>query len=116
LCNCGSHIWGGDNKQLRRHDVETFACVPANPMQSAAARTSAIFGLDHHLDARQVLWKRPAIEATLGASVGSLDRIGRDLLTRATCSTSSSPRNIRFFTRLKKDRIKIALTLFYLEQ
>jgi hypothetical protein len=75
-----------EHPELRRHDVETFARVLADPMQRlAATRTSAVFDVDQHLDAWQMSRKRSAIDATLGASACPLSLIGYlalGLLTR----------------------------------
>ena len=74
-------IFGSANDkhaELRRHDVEPLARILADPMQRlAAARASAVFDIDHHLDARQMRRKRSPVDATLCGSACSLGRIGR---------------------------------------
>ena len=82
-------IFGSPNHQhaeLCRHDVEPFADILADPMQGlAAARASAVYNVDHHLDARQMFGKRSFVHPTLSGPVCPLRWIGRfrrDLLAR----------------------------------
>ena len=74
-------VFGPANHQhaeLRRHDVEPFAGVLADPMQRvAAARAGVVIDIDHHLDARQMRRKRSPVQATLGRPACPLGRIGR---------------------------------------
>jgi hypothetical protein len=66
-----------EHPELRRHDVETFAGILADPMQGiATARASVAFDVDHHFDARQVSGKRSAVHAALAGAAGLLGRIG----------------------------------------
>jgi hypothetical protein len=49
----------------------------------AAARTDVIVDVDHHLDPRQMRWKRSTVHAALGGAIGSLGRSGLFTLCRA---------------------------------
>ena len=77
-----------EHAELRRHDIEPLAGILADPVQRlTAARASAVFDIDHHLDARQMLGKRPAVDAALCGSACALGRIGRITLgLLARCS------------------------------
>ena len=61
-------IFGPADDQLRWHDIETFACVFANPMQHLPATPA------NRLDACWVSRKRSAIHAALDGAAGWLDR------------------------------------------
>ena len=64
--------------QLRGDDVEPFAAILADPVQRiAAARTTVILDVDHHLDALQMRRQRPTVHAPPGGALGPLGRSGR---------------------------------------
>jgi len=66
-----------EDPELCRHDVETFAGILADPVQwLAATRASAVFNVDHDLDAWQVGGQRSAVHPTFGSSACPLSRIG----------------------------------------
>jgi hypothetical protein len=87
-----------EHPELRRHDVETFAGVLADPMQGiATARANVVFDVNHHFDARQVSRKRSAVHAALAGAAGLLGRIGRlnlGLVARRDLLDLFEPENI----------------------
>ena len=82
----------------------------------SAARASAVFDIDHHLDARQVSWKRAPIDATICGSARSLDRIGRVircLTTRRNLLDLFQPeQHLVFWQRLSTTSEAMALQFF----
>ena len=112
-------IFGPANDQdaeLRRYDIEAFARIFADPMQSlAAAWASAVFYVDHHLDARQMSRKRSAIDTTLCASSNALSRIGRFILgllaRRNLVDVLKSEQHLIFGQRLSAPAEAMALQL-----
>lgn len=66
-----------DHAQLRRHDVEPFADVFADPMKSvAAAWAGMVLDVEDHLDARQMRRQRPPVRPPLCGTLPACGRIG----------------------------------------
>ena len=97
-------VFGTANYQhaeLRRHDVETFADILADPVQElAAARASAVFDVDHRLNARQMreeasLDSHAALRTN--CSAGGLGRVAFGLAARRNLLDLFQPEQHKIF-------------------
>lgn len=53
-----------NDAKLRRDHIQSLRNIFANAMHATTAGANQTFRLDHFVNARQVLWKRTAIDGT----------------------------------------------------
>ena len=112
----GTRIWSmrHQDPELRRHDIQPFGDVFADPVQNAiAARAGLVLDVDGRLDARQMDRQRAAIATTAARGFGapSAEQVLLPPMRRFVCSASRAPAASGLPAASRRDAKAMALHL-----